>query len=83
MCACSICPKGAHCGLCLSFILSADEPQRMCLRLETRHAIAYALLAALLIGPLIVLLVVRRSARRDRRDARRPIQITRKKKLDD
>ena len=48
--------------------------------METRHAVAYALIFGLILAPIIVVLLLRRTRRRDRRDASRPIRITKGKR---
>ena len=44
--------------------------------MDTRHALAYALIALLIVAPFVILRWTRRAARRERREANRPIRIT-------
>jgi hypothetical protein len=48
--------------------------------METRHAVAYALILGLVVAPILIILFLRRTRRRDRHDAERPIRITKRKR---
>jgi cbb3-type cytochrome oxidase subunit 3 len=43
--------------------------------MDTRHALAYALIGALFVAAGIVVWVIKKRARSDRREARRPIRL--------
>lgn len=51
--------------------------------METRHAVAYALIIGLIVAPILIAMFLRRARRRDRKEAERPIRISRGKRSPD
>lgn len=51
--------------------------------MDTRHAVAYALILGLIVAPMLIIWVLKRRARSDRREARRPIRLTGEEASDD